>query len=78
MDVICKHNNDPYYIDNQNFNKKNVLLRLDFNVPMQDGVISYNYRITSAMPTIQRILKDKPNRLMIMSHFGRPNGKEEK
>ena len=78
MDVICKHNNDPYYIDNQNFNKKNVLLRLDFNVPMQDGVITDNYRITSAMPTIQRILKDNPNRLMIMSHFGRPNGKEEK
>ena len=78
MDVICKHNNDPYYIDNQNFHKKNVLLRLDFNVPMIDGVISDNYRITSTMPTIQRILKDKPNRLMIMSHFGRPNGVEEK
>ena len=78
MDVICKHNNDPYYIDNQNFHKKNVLLRLDFNVPMLDGLISDNYRITSAMPTIQRILKDKPNRLMIMSHFGRPNGVEEK
>lgn len=78
MDVICKYNNDPYYIDNQNFNRKNVLLRLDLNVPMQDGIITDNFRITSAMPTIKRILKDKPNRLMLMSHFGRPNGMEEK
>ena len=78
MDVICKYNNNPYFINNKNFYKKNVLLRLDLNVPMKDKLITDNFRITSAIPTIQRILNDKPNRLMIMSHFGRPNNKEEK
>lgn len=76
--VMYEHNSHPYFIENLSFNQKNVLLRLDLNVPVNNGKITSDFRITSTLPTIKRILKDKPNRLIIMSHFGRPKDKEEK
>ena len=48
------------------------------NVPMKDGVITDDFRIVSALPTINRILKDEPNRLVILSHMGRPKGYDAK
>jgi glyceraldehyde 3-phosphate dehydrogenase len=78
VDVIHKHNSHPYFIDNIKFSGKDVLLRLDLNVPVKDGQITSDFRITSALPTMKRILKDGPNRLVIMSHFGRPKGPEKK
>lgn len=73
MELMCSYaQKDPYYIDNHCFKGKDVVLRLDLNVPMQNGEISDDFRITSAVPTIQRILDDQPNRLVIMSHMGRP------
>ena len=70
----------PRYIENNNFHRKDVILRLDLNTPMYDenNKIRDDYRIRSSIPTILRILKDKPNRVIMMSHFGRPNGFEEK
>ena len=69
----------PRYIENNNFHRKDVILRLDLNTPMYDenNKIRDDYRIRSSIPTILRILKDKPNRVIMMSHFGRPNGFEE-
>ena len=63
----------PGFIDGANFQHK-VILRLDLNVPVNDdNTIRDNYRMVSALPTIKRILSDNPNRLIIMSHFGRQN-----
>lgn len=72
-------NENKYYISNINFESKNVVLRLDLNVPMDENYnIIDDFKISSAIPTIHTILKQNPNRLIITSHFGRPKGRETK
>ncbi len=53
-------------------NGKRVLMRVDFNVPMQDGVIQDDTRIRKALPTIQYILEQGAKSLVLMSHLGDP------
>ena len=60
---------------NINFNNKRVIIRVDFNVPIKNGIIQNTLRIDKTIPTILRCLKDDPNRIIIISHLGRPNGK---
>ncbi|HXB12228.1 MAG TPA: phosphoglycerate kinase [Bacteroidia bacterium] len=66
-------------IDNYNFKNKKALVRVDFNVPLDNNFkITDDTRIRAAIPTLKKVLNDGGS-LVIMSHFGRPkNLPEEK
>ena len=61
-------------LDDHNFSKDRVLLRLDLNLPAHNGAISDPTRLTKAIPTIAR-LASQGAKVIIISHFGRPKGK---
>lgn len=56
---------------------KTVLLRADYNVPVKDGEITDDYRITQSLPTVQYLL-EQGAKLVICSHLGRPAGPGDK
>ena len=60
-----------------NFKDKKALIRVDFNVPLNDNFeVTDATRIVSAKPTIIKILEDGGS-CVLMSHLGRPKGKQE-
>jgi phosphoglycerate kinase len=65
-------------ISDFNFNSKKALIRVDFNVPLDENFnVTDTSRIVAAKPTIDKILADGGS-VILMSHLGRPKGKEDK
>ena len=66
-------------IDNYNFKNKNALIRIDFNVPLNEKFeITDDTRMRAAIPTIKKVLAGGGS-VILMSHLGRPkNGPEDK
>ena len=81
VEHMFKQNNivkEKYYIDQIEMENKGVVCRLDLNVPRVNEQVTDDFRITSAIPTIQTILSKNPKYIVITSHFGRPKEREEK
>ena len=59
--------------DQENLKDKNVLLRLDLNVPLKNGIITDQTRINKILPIINFLL-EKKSKILVVSHVGRPKG----
>ena len=60
------------FISKKNFEKKSVVLRVDYNVPIENGVLLDDERLLRSIPTIELILSQTDN-LKILTHLGRPS-----
>ena len=60
-------------VDDLQVKGKRVLVRCDFNVPVKDGVITDDNRITASIPTIKKLL-DEGAKVILCSHMGKPKG----
>ena len=61
-------------IKEKNLNGKKILVRLDLNVPLEDGKICDTTRIDKILPTLNFLIEQK-TKIIILSHVGRPKGK---
>ncbi|XP_074040405.1 phosphoglycerate kinase [Leptinotarsa decemlineata] len=61
-------------IDALDLSNKRVLMRVDFNIPLKDGVITNNQRIVAALDSIKYALEKNAKSVVLMSHLGRPDG----
>lgn len=65
------------YIDALDLTNKTVLLRLNLNVPIENGQIADDFRIKAVLPTIE-YCRDNARKTVIIAHLGRPKGKRDK
>ena len=63
-----------YIKDQENLKDKNILLRLDLNVPLKNKIITDQTRIDKILPVINFLIKKK-SKILVVSHVGRPKGK---
>lgn len=62
------------FVEDLEVTGKRVIMRVDFNVPLKDGVVQSEKRLKASLPTIQYLVEKKA-KLILMSHLGRPKGK---
>ena len=62
------------FVEQLNTAGKRVIVRVDFNVPLKDGVVESDKRLKESLPTI-KYLREKGAKTILMSHLGRPDGK---
>ncbi|KAL9645423.1 hypothetical protein ABK040_002621 [Willaertia magna] len=62
-------------IQDVDFQGKRVLVRVDYNVPLKNGVVQDNTRIKETIPTLKYLLEHGASQVVLMSHLGRPDGK---
>ena len=62
-----------FFPDNLDIQNKKIILRLDFNVPLKDKIITDDTRITLCLPFLKKLIKKKA-KIIIISHLGRPKG----
>lgn len=66
------------YVDEENIQNKKILLRVDYNVTLlPDFTVADDERIQRSLPTLHHLLKNN-NKLLLLSHLGRPEGRDEK
>lgn len=79
VESMFEYNNaikTKYYMENIDMENKGIVCRFDFNVPTVNGEIIDDFRIKSAIPTIDCILLQNPKYIVLTSHFGRPTNKD--
>ena len=64
------------FIEDINLTNKKILIRVDYNIPIEEGKIVNDFRIKKSFTTIKYCL-DKNASIILMSHLGRPNGTKD-